>query len=64
MTSRNPTHNDAKPDTTPAKDEKPDKPSEIKRELTDEEIAAIAGGGNVSEIVVTKPTDVATTKLS
>ena len=27
------------------KDEKPDKPSEIKRELTDEEIEAVAGGG-------------------
>jgi hypothetical protein len=26
------------------KDEKPDEPSEVKRELTDEEIAAVAGG--------------------
>jgi hypothetical protein len=49
MTSRNPTENDlraVKP--TPAeaarKDEKADKPSEIKRELTDEEIEAVAGG--------------------
>jgi hypothetical protein len=49
MTSQNPTENDQKPDTTPPanvapKDEKPDEPSEIKRELTDEEIAAVSGG--------------------
>jgi hypothetical protein len=48
MTNQNPTENDAKPDTTPPanvapKDEKPDKPSEVKRELTDEEIAAVVG---------------------
>ena len=49
MTSQNPAENDANLDTTlPAKgapkDEKPDKPSDIDRELTDEEIAAVAGG--------------------
>jgi hypothetical protein len=49
MTSQDPTENDPKLNTTPSaavapKDEKPDKPSEVKRELTDEEIAAVAGG--------------------
>ena len=49
MTTQNPTENDPKSVTAPPanvapKDEKPDKPSEIKRELTDEEIAAIGGG--------------------
>ena len=41
----------------PRKAEKPNKASEIQRELTDEEIVAVAGGGSVSEIVVTKDTD-------
>jgi hypothetical protein len=49
MTSQNPTGNDPNSATnSPAdaarKAEKPDKPSEIKRELTDEEITAVAGG--------------------
>jgi hypothetical protein len=49
MTSQKPIENDPKSVTNPPanvapKDEKPDKPSEIERELTDEEIAAVAGG--------------------
>jgi hypothetical protein len=46
MTSQNPTGNDPKPMTTPPADAAPkaNKPSEIKRELTDEEIMAVAGG--------------------
>ena len=42
MTSQNPTTNDPKSVTNPAS--KGDKPTEIKRELTDEETAAVAGG--------------------
>ena len=50
MTSQNPTGNDPKRATTPSADaarkgEKPDKPLEIGRELTDDEMAAVAGGG-------------------
>jgi hypothetical protein len=50
MTSQNPTENDPKRATTPSADaarkgEKPDKPLEIGRELTDDEMAAVAGGG-------------------
>ena len=64
MTSQDPTKNDPKPEITPPADaarkaEKPNKASEIQRELTDEEIVAVAGGGSVSEIVVTKDTDIA-----
>jgi hypothetical protein len=46
MTSQNPTGNDPKSVTThPANAAaKPEKPSETKRELSDEEIAAVAGG--------------------
>jgi hypothetical protein len=49
MTSQSPTKDDPNPATTPPaevtpRDEKPDNPSEIKRELTDEEIAVVAGG--------------------
>jgi hypothetical protein len=52
MTSQNPTKNDPKSATTPPADaapkpEEPHKPSEIKRDLTEEEIAAIAAGGGV-----------------
>jgi hypothetical protein len=48
MTSQNPTENDPKSVTTPPaeaarEDEQPAKPPETKRELTDEEIAAVAG---------------------
>jgi hypothetical protein len=44
MTSQNPIGNDPK-SLTPANDAaKAEKPSEVKRELTDEEIAAVAGG--------------------
>ena len=49
MTSQNPIEKDPKAATIPPanaapKAEKPDKPLEDERELTDEEIAAIAGG--------------------
>jgi hypothetical protein len=49
MKSQNPTRNDPKPATIPPADappkaEKPDRPLEAERELTDDEIAAIAGG--------------------
>jgi hypothetical protein len=49
MMNQNPTENDPKSTANPPADaarkgEKPDKPSEIKRELTDEEIAGVAGG--------------------
>jgi hypothetical protein len=46
MTSQNPTGNDPKSATAPPADAAPQagKPSEVKRELTDEEIAAVAGG--------------------
>ena len=61
MTSQNPAENDANLDTTlPAKgdapkDEKPDKPSDIDRELTDEEIAAVAGGLVSSQVRANGP---------
>jgi hypothetical protein len=50
MTRQNPTGNDPKLATTPSADaarkaEKADKPLEIERELTDDEMAAVAGGG-------------------
>jgi hypothetical protein len=53
MTSQNPTRKDAKPLTNPNDDVAPKaaEPSEIKRELTDEEIAAVAGG----VVVVKRP---------
>jgi hypothetical protein len=46
---QNPIDNDPKsvanpPANVAPKDEKPDKPSEVKRELTDEELEALAGG--------------------
>jgi len=49
MKSQNPTRNDPKPATispgdAPTKAEKPNKPLDAERELTDEEIAAVAGG--------------------
>jgi hypothetical protein len=46
MTSPNPTQNDPKLETNPPADaaRKADKPSKIKRELTDEETAAVAAG--------------------
>jgi hypothetical protein len=49
LTNQKPIENDPKsvmnpPANVAPKDEKPDKPSELERELTDEEIAAIAGG--------------------
>jgi hypothetical protein len=46
MPSQNPTGNDPKSVTTPPANaaHKPDKASEIKRELSDEEMAAVAGG--------------------
>jgi hypothetical protein len=49
MTSQNPTGNDPKSMTTPPTNagHKAEKPSEVKRELTDEEIAAVAGGAIV-----------------
>jgi hypothetical protein len=54
MTNQKPIENDPKSVTNPpanvaAKDEKPDQPSEIERELTDEEIAAVAGGSSCHE---------------
>ena len=46
MTSQNQTGKDAKTLTTPKDDAavKAAEPSEVKRELTDEQIAAVAGG--------------------
>jgi hypothetical protein len=49
MTNQNPTGNDPKRATTPSADAAPKaakagKPLEFERELTDEEIAAVAGG--------------------
>jgi hypothetical protein len=47
MSNHNQTEKDEEIVTTPRADaaRKADEPSEIKRELTDEEIAAVAGGG-------------------
>jgi hypothetical protein len=55
MTTQKPIENDPRSVTNPPanvapKDEKPDKPSEMKRELTDEEIAAIAGGESSHQV--------------
>ncbi len=48
MTSKNPIENNEKPGTTPPADvARKNEPSAIKRELTDEETAAVAGGGMV-----------------
>jgi hypothetical protein len=49
MTNQKPIENDPKAVTNPSaevapKGDKPDQPSEAKRELTDEEIAAVMGG--------------------
>jgi hypothetical protein len=46
MTSQNQTEQDTKTPTTPKDDpvQKPAEPPENQRELTDEEIAAVAGG--------------------
>jgi hypothetical protein len=49
LPSHNPTKNEPNSVTTPPADaapkpEEPHKPSEFKRELTDEEIVAVAGG--------------------
>ena len=50
MTSQNQSGKDAKPLINPNDEVAPKaaEPSEIKRELTDEEIAAVAGGGPIS----------------
>jgi hypothetical protein len=52
MTSQNPTEKDPKSLTTPPSDAaaKDAEPSESKRELTDEEIAAVAGGVSNSSL--------------
>jgi len=52
MTSQNPTEKDPKSATTPPADAAPKdaEPSGIKRELTDEEIAAVAGGAITSGV--------------
>jgi hypothetical protein len=49
MTTQKPIENDPRSVTNPPanvapKDEKPDKPSEVKREVTDEQLEALAGG--------------------
>jgi hypothetical protein len=50
MTSQNPTEKDPKSVTTPPSDAAPKdaEPSGIKRELTDEEVAAVAGGFTIA----------------
>jgi hypothetical protein len=50
MTNQNPTEKDAKTLSIPRRDavEKVAEPQEIGRELTDEEIAAVAGGTKMS----------------
>ena len=50
MTSQNPAEKNAKALATPQDDAAPNaaEPSEIKRKLTDEEIAAVAGGTSTS----------------
>jgi hypothetical protein len=55
MATQNPTENDPTSVTAPPaevapKDEKPDRPSEIKRELTDEELEALAGGESTHQV--------------
>jgi hypothetical protein len=55
MPNQKPVENDPKSVTNPPanvapKTEKPDQPSEVKRELTDEEIAAVAGGSTCHQI--------------
>jgi hypothetical protein len=55
MPNQKPVENDPKsvmnpPANVAPKTEKPDQPSEVKRELTDEEIAAVAGGSTCHQV--------------